>query len=119
MNDFVNEVFESFKNDKSNELYYSFKTEEDLNNIEAMRVFLEDHELENNVSEDDGTMVFLFHDDYDFKLIVESFGEGDFFSHGIVVYLCEDWYNSSCYSIFYWKSTGWVLTRKYVVLIQW
>ena len=81
MNDFVNEVFESFKNDKSNELYYSFKTEEDLNNIEAMRVFLEDH---------DGTMVFLFHDDYDFKLIVESFGEGDFFSHGIVVYLCED-----------------------------
>jgi len=86
MSDYADEIFEAFENNAEEEFYHSFRTDEDLNNIEAMRVFLEEWDLTENVSEDDGTMVFLTHEEYDFEIVVESYGEGDFYSHGTVIY---------------------------------
>lgn len=85
----IDEIFEQLQ-DKDQHLDYSFSSDEDLNNVESMRVFLADYDLENNVYGDDGTLVVLFHDDYDFHVVVESYGGGDFFSHVIVAYQSTD-----------------------------
>lgn len=68
------------------EFDYSFETDYDLNNNEAMQEFLDDYDFGEYVAEDHGTMVYLTHPDYDFPLVVVSEGLGDFFSHGITVF---------------------------------
>lgn len=64
---------------------YDFTTEQDMDNIASMHHFIEENDLGDFVHEDDGTLVILEHPDYDFKVALESYGLGDFFTHGIGV----------------------------------
>ena len=80
----VKEIFELCAQNSSGS-EYGFTSEKDLNNIEAMQVWIEENGLEDFVVEDDGTLLFLEHPDYGFQVAVESYGLGDFFTHGISV----------------------------------
>lgn len=83
----LDEIFEYLAVRKDCSMDFSFTSEDDMDNNEAMRVFLEDHDLLENVAEDLGKMVFLDHDEYNFQVVVESEGQGDFYSHGIYVFV--------------------------------
>lgn len=83
-------VFEMISIDEDASFDFSFHTEKDLDNIQAMYVFLEENGLEEYVSEDDGTLVFLEHEAYDFEVAVRSSGLGDFFSHGIYMVKADE-----------------------------
>ncbi len=55
----------------------------EMDNIQSMRHFLEcigatDEEIET----DDGTQVVMKHPDFDYMLVIDSGGLGDFYSHG-------------------------------------
>lgn len=80
MNHIIEEVLENPEG-----IEYSFTTEKDLNNIESMGYWIEENDLEELVTEDDGTLVFLLDPETKTKFSVESYGQGDFFSHGIFV----------------------------------
>lgn len=79
---FADELFGTVADDPSG-ASYDFTTESDLDNIDSMRHFLEENDLEEFVKEDDGTAVVLEHPEYDFYVGLDSYGLGDFFTHGI------------------------------------
>lgn len=63
---------------------YHFTTEEDLNNVQSMSEFLDKWQVPGEcVYINDGTQVILQHPSFDFKLQVDSSGDGDFYSHKI------------------------------------
>lgn len=82
MNTMAEEIFATIQNDP-NGASYDFTTEQDMDNIASMHHFIEEHDLGDFVKEDDGTLVILEHDDYDFCVALDSYGLGDFFTHGI------------------------------------
>ena len=79
---FADELFDSVADDPSGAAY-DFASEQDMDNIESMRHFIEENDLEDFVKEDDGTAVVLEHPEYGFYVGLDSYGLGDFFSHGI------------------------------------
>lgn len=55
----------------------------DMDNNESMSHFLETVDIpEDAIVEDEGTQVVLSHPDYEKKIVIDSGGLGDFFSHG-------------------------------------
>lgn len=85
----IEEVFKTISKKPLEVFSYDFTTEQDLDNIKAMEVFIEDYELGDYVQEDDGTCVILTHPGYDFLVQAHSFGNGDFFSHNVTLYKCD------------------------------
>ena len=81
----ADEIFEYLEANRSGDLDYSYHSSNDMDNIESMHKFLENHDLTEYVDEDDGTLVYLKHPNYDFTVAVTSSGLGDFFSHGIYI----------------------------------
>lgn len=79
----IKEIFNTIEAGNETELDYSFNSEKDMDNIESMSQFVEEHGLEEYITEDLGTLVILEHPEYNFKVSVTSEGLGDFFSHGI------------------------------------
>lgn len=77
LNNNIEDVFEDVG------MSYRFNTKTSYDNIESMRIFVERiYKLEvNNIFIDDGTMVVLEHPDYDYRVRLDSGGEGDFKSH--------------------------------------
>ena len=62
----------------------------EMDNIQSMDYFLECLGIEtDNLDSSDGTQVVLKHPDFDFKLVVDSGGLGDFHSHEFNVSLLE------------------------------
>ena len=58
----------------------------DMDNIQSMIYFLDFIEVPaENIETDDGTQVVLKHPGYNYKLVIDSGGLGDFFSHGFDV----------------------------------
>lgn len=54
----------------------------DMDNNQSMQHFLECISVaDDNIVDDAGTQVIIQHKDYDFKLVIDSGGLGDFFSH--------------------------------------
>ena len=54
----------------------------EMDNVEAMRHFLEIVEIPvDNILLDVGTQIHLWHPEFDFHLVIDSSGLGDFFSH--------------------------------------
>lgn len=82
----AHEIFSNLDNTPTDVLDFSFTSETDLDNHAAMAVFLEERDLGKYVEEDNGTMVWLSHPDYNFPVFVESVGGGDFFTHTITVF---------------------------------
>lgn len=65
------------------ETYY-FSTEYGMDNVGSMEVFICRCQVpEQCIYIDDGTQVILQHPSFDFKLQLDSSGDGDFYSHKI------------------------------------
>lgn len=87
----IKEIFEEVK--LNGEYQYDFDTEDDLDNVLSMNEFLECHleyDEDNNVEVYDGTQVIFKHDDYNFKIVADSGGRGDFYSHKIEFSIAEE-----------------------------
>lgn len=55
----------------------------DLDNIEAMKLFIESVGIPSeNIVIDDGTQAFISYPNYDYLVVIDSGGLGDFYSHG-------------------------------------
>lgn len=55
----------------------------DMDNNESMAHFIETVDIpEDAIIENEGTQVVLTHPDYEKKIVIDSGGLGDFFSHG-------------------------------------
>ncbi len=66
-------------------------TIQEMDNIESMCYFLEYVGIPaENIEEDSGTQVILKHPEFDYKLVIDSGGLGDFYSHGYDVSIFED-----------------------------
>lgn len=64
---------------------------QDMDNIQSMQYFLECiGASSDNIQTDDGTQVVVVHPDFDHKLVIDSSGLGDFYSHGYDVSLFTD-----------------------------
>lgn len=62
-----------------------------MNNIASMAYFLDCIGAANeNIDSGDGTQIVLKHPDYTHKLVIDSGGLGDFYSHGYDVTLCTE-----------------------------
>jgi hypothetical protein len=62
----------------------------DMDNIESLGYFLDQVGVSNgNIYESESTQVVLTHPDFDFMLVVDSGGLGDFYSHRYDVSLYE------------------------------
>ena len=54
----------------------------DMDNIESMQYFLElIGATEDNIEIDDGTQIIMTHPDFNHRLVIDSSGDGDFYSH--------------------------------------
>lgn len=61
-----------------------------MDNVEAMRHFIDCVEISDDfIEEDFGTQIILKHPDFDKKVVIDSGGLGDFFSHGFDCSWCE------------------------------
>lgn len=64
---------------------------QDMDNIQSMQYFLECiRASSDNIQTDDGTQVVVVHPDFDHKLVIDSSGLGDFYSHCYDVSLFTD-----------------------------
>ena len=62
----------------------------EMDNIQSMEYFLECiGATSDNVEVDEGTQVVIIHPDFNHKLVIDSGGLGDFYSHGYDVTLLE------------------------------
>lgn len=77
----VTDIFETVKNEKS--AVYDFDTEECMDNICAMGDFVNAYIPEENMDLDDGTQCFIVHEDYDFMIVLDCGGRGDFNTHRV------------------------------------
>jgi hypothetical protein len=58
-------------------------TIEEMDNIQSMCYFLDYiGAVGDNIEVDDGTQVVIVHPGFDYKLVIDSGGLGDFYSHG-------------------------------------
>lgn len=74
----VKELFEQGENS-----YRIINYETEMDNIQSMAHFIECiGATEDNIETDDGTQIIMKHEDFDFMLVVDSGGLGDFYSHG-------------------------------------
>jgi len=63
----------------------------DMDNIESMDYFLDCLEVEAcHIVADEGTQVILEHPNFNFQLVIDSGGLGDFFSHGFDVSILKE-----------------------------
>lgn len=66
-------------------------TIQEMDNNQSMQFFLDCiGATEDNIETDDGTQVTIKHPDFEHKLVIDSGGLGDFYSHGFDVCLFND-----------------------------
>lgn len=82
----IDELFE-----RGEDTYYiQDYTIEPMDNNESMAFFLDFIGVpQKNIVLDDGTQVYLVHEDYDYELKIDAGGLGDFFSHSFEVTICK------------------------------
>ena len=72
-------------------------TIQEMDNNQSMQFFLDCiGATEDNIDVDDGTQVVVKHPDFDHKLVIDSGGLGDFYSHGYNVTLYSETVISAC-----------------------
>lgn len=65
-------------------------TIQEMDNNQSMQFFLDCiGATDDNIDVDDGTQVVIKHPDFDHKLVIDSGGLGDFYSHGYAVTLLD------------------------------
>lgn len=89
----VKEMFEQGEN-SYRIIDYSIQA---MDNIQSMQHFLDRiGATSDNIETDDGTQVVIVHPDFDHKLVIDSGGLGDFYSHGYDVTLYSETVSSAC-----------------------
>jgi hypothetical protein len=74
MNDKLNDIIAGEQQD-------SFTSDDELDNIGSLQRYVEDHDLEEYITEDEGTRVMLSYRNH--TIALDSYGLGDFHTHGI------------------------------------
>ena len=77
---------------KYGEFQYDFDTSMGIDNILSMEEFLDWHlkYKDENLEMLDGTQAIFKHYNFDFKIVANSGGRGDFYSHKIEFLMCEE-----------------------------
>ena len=85
-----NSVKEMFEQGENSYRIIDYSIQE-MDNIQSMQYFLGYiGATTDNIETDDGTQVVIIHPDFDHKLVIDSGGLGDFYSHGYDVTLFGD-----------------------------
>lgn len=91
-----NSVKEMFEQGENSYRIIDYSIQE-MDNIQSMQYFLDRiGATTDNIETDDGTQVVMTHPDFDQKLVIDSGGLGDFYSHGYDVTLYSDTVSSAC-----------------------
>lgn len=91
--DTISDLFEEVDSDNGYMSYriINYSDNMSMDNMESMRHFIDCVGInEDFIEEDLGTQVTLKHPDYRKRIIIDSGGLGDFFSHGFNCYWHED-----------------------------
>lgn len=84
----LKEIFEN--KEASYRLNQDYK-EPDMDNVQSLRWFIEAVGIHSDAIEvDDDTQLVLVHPEFDYKLVVDSYGAGDTHSHVFDVSLLEE-----------------------------
>ena len=91
-----NSVKEMFEQGENSYRIIDYSIQE-MDNIQSMEHFLDCiSATTDNIETDDGTQVVIIHPDFDHKLVIDSGGLGDFYSHGYDVTLYSETVSSAC-----------------------
>lgn len=91
-----NSVKEMFEQGENSYRIIDYSIQE-MDNIQSMQYFLDFIGATNdNIETDDVTQVVVVHPDFDYKLVIDSGGLGDFYSHGYDVTLYSETVSSAC-----------------------
>ena len=91
-----NSVKEMFEQGENSYRIIDYSIQE-MDNIQSMQYFIEHiGATSDNIEVDDGTQVVIIHPDFGHKLVIDSGGLGDFYSHGYDVTLYSDKDGSAC-----------------------
>ena len=91
-----NSVKEMFEQGENSYRIIDYSIQE-MDNIQSMQYFLDwIAAITENIETDDGTQVVIIHPDFDHKLVIDSGGLGDFYSHGYGVTLYSETVSSAC-----------------------
>ncbi len=91
-----NSVKEMFEQGENSYRIIDYSIQE-MDNIQSMQHFLDCIGVtSDNVEVDDGTQIVIVHPDFDHKLVIDSGGLGDFYSHGYDVTLYSETNSSAC-----------------------
>ena len=73
---------EIFENKEAIYKLYQDYREPDMDNVESLRWFIECLSIHSdNIESDEGTQVVLSHQDFNYKIVIDSTGAGDTHSH--------------------------------------
>jgi hypothetical protein len=62
-----------------------------MDNNKSMEHFIECVGIPNeNIEKNEGTQIVVSHEDYNYKIVIDAGGLGDFYSHGFDLSLYED-----------------------------
>lgn len=79
-------VKELFENGETSYRIINYDPSMEMDNIQSMQHFCETVGIsEDYIETDDGTQIVIKHPDFENKLVIDSGGLGDFFSHGFDV----------------------------------
>jgi len=84
-------IDELFANQETEYRIIDYNQSMEMDNIESMAFLLDHLDIKDeNLELNDGTQVILYHSDYKEKLVIDSGGLGDFFSHKFEVSLYKE-----------------------------
>jgi len=84
-------VIDMFQQGENNYVIIDNDDGMEMDNIQSMNYFLDEiGATEDNIEADEGTQVIIKHPDFDFMLVIDSGGLGDFYSHGFDVSIYEE-----------------------------
>lgn len=91
-----NSVKEMFEQGENSYRIIDYSIQE-MDNIQSMQHFLACiGATTDNIETDDGTQVVIINPDFDHKLVIDSGGLGDFYSHGYDVTIYSETVSSAC-----------------------
>ena len=89
-----NSITQMFDEFAKGETSYRIINENDnmsMDNNQSMQHFIECVGIPTeNIEDDEGTQIVVSHEDYNFKIVIDSGGLGDFYSHGFEMSRYED-----------------------------
>ena len=87
----LTQMFKDFEKGETSYRIINYDRDMEMDNNQSMNYFIECVGIpEDNIEDDYGTQIVVVHEDYNFRIVIDSGGLGDFFSHGFDMSLYED-----------------------------